>query len=165
MGPVVDRTMNHLRLRPFQTSTTYQNLKRGGHGIFHVTDNVEMLAAAAIGKLETPELQPYGESHGNIITDACRWYAFEVDKLDGSNERVEIDCRVVDCGELRPFLGLNRAMHAVVEAAILATRVGLLSVDQIQDQLEPLATIVDKTASKRERGAFQMIRNFVENQS
>lgn len=165
MGPVADRTMDALRLRPFQTSTTYQNLVRERHGIFHVTDNVEMLAAAAIGQLETPSFQPYGKFDGQIIADACRWYAFEVAELDDSNDRAEIQCRVIDRGDVRPFFGWNRAMHAVLEAAILATRVGMLSVKEIQAQLSPLATIIEKTASDRERRAFEMIRVFVENQS
>ena len=123
-----------------------------------------MLAAAAIGQLETPELQPYDKFEGNIISDACRWYAFEVSNLDDTAERVEIDCRVVDHGELRPFLGWNRAMHSVLEAAILATRVGLLGVEEIQRQLKPLSIIIDKTASDRERRAFKMVCGYVEDQ-
>ena len=162
MGPVVDRSMTELRLRPFQTSTTYQNLARERHGVFHVTDNIEILAAAAIGKLVTPALQPYSGFDCQIISDACRWYAFEVEQLDDSQDRVEIQCRVMDSGELRPFFGWNRAMHAVLEAAILATRIGLLTIEEIQTQFEPLGVIIEKTASDRERDAFEMIRSFVE---
>ena len=44
MGPIVDPQMQRLLLRPFPTSTTYGNLRRHGEGVFHVTDDVEMLA-------------------------------------------------------------------------------------------------------------------------
>ena len=41
MGPRVDAGLTTFTLRPFQTSTTYCNLKRTGMGVFHVTDDVE----------------------------------------------------------------------------------------------------------------------------
>ena len=53
MGPIVEPDLRTLILRPYQTSTTFQNLKRTGVGIFHVVDNVNLLARAAIGKLKS----------------------------------------------------------------------------------------------------------------
>ena len=53
MGPIVDTDFTRLLLRPFRTSTTYQNLKRTGEGVLHVTDDVELFARAAVGQLET----------------------------------------------------------------------------------------------------------------
>ncbi len=50
MGPIVDAEMRELRLRPFQTSTTFRNLKTTGCGVFHVTDDVLLIARAAVGK-------------------------------------------------------------------------------------------------------------------
>ena len=68
MGPRVNRDFTRLVLRPFQTSTTYQNLKRTGEGVFHVTDDVLLIAKAAIGQLTPqPALQAaqgyWGRSH------------------------------------------------------------------------------------------------------
>lgn len=166
MGPVVDRRVTSLRLRPFATSTTYRNLRRENRGVFHVTDDVQLLAGAAIGQLPPPEmLQADSTSDpfaGMILAEACRWYAFEVRACDDSQARVELDCEVVRRGRLRDFLGWNRAMHAVLEAAILATRVDLLDATDIQTQLESLSIIVDKTASDRERSAFRTIQQFIE---
>ena len=48
MGPVVDEALTRFRLRPFQTSTTFKNLKRTGEAVFHVVDDVELLAKAAV---------------------------------------------------------------------------------------------------------------------
>src|SRR3954464_4367920 len=83
MGPRVDRDFTHLVLRPFQTSTTYQNLKRSGKGIFHITDDVEMTARAAVGQLSPlPQLLPAENVGGLILAGACRWFAFRVAQLD-----------------------------------------------------------------------------------
>ena len=53
MGPIVDASFSQILLRPYRTSTTYQNLKRTGQGVLHVTDDVEMFARAAVGQLNT----------------------------------------------------------------------------------------------------------------
>ena len=166
MGPVVDRGMDAIRLRPFNTSTTYQNLVRERSGIFHVTDDVMLLAQTAIGHPVTPsfdQTQPteLESLSGLVLANACRWYAFEVTEIDDSEQRVEISCHVVSRGRLRDFVGWNRAMHAVLEAAILATRVHMSPKDRLLQQLQPLATIVDKTASDTERRAFAMLSEFI----
>src|SRR2546430_9636269 len=64
-------------------------------------------------------------------------------------------------GFRREFLGFNRARHAVLEAAILATRTHLLPAEQIRDELARLQVIVDKTAGPREREAMALLSDYV----
>ena len=59
---------------------------------------------------------------GRILLDACRYYEFRVVELDDREDRTTIVAETVAQGRLRDFFGFNRAKHAVVEAAILATR-------------------------------------------
>jgi hypothetical protein len=162
MGPIVDDALNRLWLRPFQTSTTYQNLKRTGAGVFHLTDDVELFAQAAVGQPDPPpEFIPAIAIDGAIIASACRWFAFEVESLDDSQERTSIVARVVDRGALRDFLGFNRAKHAVIEAAIIATRVHLIPADELRTELARLAPLVDKTGAAPEHRAFSFLRHYI----
>jgi hypothetical protein len=162
MGPIVDPEFNQLVLRPFRTSATYKNLKRGGMGVLHVTDDVDLLARAAVGRLEQlPRLVPAEAVEGVILADACRWYAFRVESLDDREDRTRIVARVVDRGRLRDFFGFNRAKHAVVEAAILATRLGLLDSDHIRNEFDRLAVLVEKTGGQQEHRAFEFLRTHV----
>jgi hypothetical protein len=162
MGPIVDESMQRLLLRPYQSSTTYQNLKQSRRGVFHVTDDVEMLAAAAIGQLPPPATIDVAEAGVPVLAGACRWYGVEVDTLDDSQERTEIVCRTTAQGRLRDFFGLNRAKHAVVEAAILATRIKMLPGEEIRRQYEQLSILVEKTAGDAERRAFEKLSKYVE---
>ena len=162
MGPRVNRDFTQLLLRPFQTSTTYQNLKRTGEGVFHITDDVLLVAKAAVGRLTPePSLQPAPHVQGFLLSGACRWFAFRVSRLDDSEERTTIDCTVIGSGNLRPFFGFNRAKHAVLEAAILATRIGILPSEQIMAELQRLAIPMEKTAGAQEREAFEFLRDYV----
>lgn len=163
MGPDVDEPLNHFTLKPYRSSSTYQNLKNNGQGVLHVIDDVELLARAAVKRLDPlPRLQPAAAINGVILSDACRWYAFRVTELDDSEERTRIGCEVVDRGRLRDFFGFNRAKHAVVEAAILATRTAFLPADEIRADFDRLAVIVEKTASDQERRAFHFLRDFID---
>jgi hypothetical protein len=162
MGPLVDETMDQFVLRPYRSSRTYANLKRSEQGVLHVTDDVNMLARAAVGRLQPlPKLASAKEVQGFIIAGACRWYEFRVTLLDDKAQRTTIACDVVKKGRIRDFFGFNRAKHAVVEASILATRLGLLPTEEVVAELDRLRVIVDKTAGRQERRAFQFIEQYV----
>ena len=162
MGPRVDEAMTSLQLRPYQTSTTYKNLKRTGQGVFHVTDDVELLARAAVSRLESqPKLAPGTKVTGQILADACRWYEFQVQTLDDSEPRTEITAQIVAQGRNRDFFGFNRAKHAVVEAAILATRTEWLAAEEILAEMQRLAVKVEKTAGEHERRAFAFLQDYI----
>lgn len=160
MGPIVDATMATLALRPFSTSTTFQNLTRGRTGVFHVTDDVLLFARAATGQVE-PRLK-YLEGHSLVLANSCRWYAFEIVSIDDSQDRTLMEARVTQSGRLRDFFGFNRAKHAVIEAAILATRVQFWPADQLFIELARLKPLVDKTGSTEEQQAFALLQKYVE---
>lgn len=164
MGPIVDAALSHLTLRPFPTSHTLRNLLRSRQGVFHVTDNVEMLARAAVNQLELPPCEAARQVAGAVLTDACRWYEFEVRSVDDREARMRLECAVVHQGRRRDFIGFNRAKHAVVEAAILASRVGLRPPDQIRAEYDRLRVIVTKTAGGQEQRAFDFLEEYVRQQ-
>ena len=166
MGPIVDESLTWLRLRPFQTSQTFRNLKQHPQGVLHVTDDVLMLASAAIGRLDVATITTFAaeQVQGRVIASACRWYEFEVESIDESSERTEIRARVLHVGRLRDFFGFNRAKHAVLEAAILATRLHLLPREEVDRQFAALRSPIEKTAGPNELAAFQMLCEFVANQ-
>jgi hypothetical protein len=161
MGPRVEPEMKRLLLCPFKTARTYQNLKLHGEGVFHVTDDVLLLAQAAIGTVDPPPLLiPATQVQGHILRDACRFYEFRVRRLDDTQERTEIEVTVVASGRLRDFFGFNRAKHAIVEAAILATRLHLLPRAEILREFERLAVLVEKTGGKQEQAAFRLLLEY-----
>ena len=162
MGPIVDESMSWLHLRPFQTSQTYRNLAEHPQGVFHVIDDVLLLAKAAIGRLdETPETFPAQTVSGRVLSSACRWYEFEVESIDATHDRTDIRAKVVSVGRLRDVFGFNRAKHAVLEAAILATRLHVLPREEIERQLAALRSPVEKTAGPNELAAFQLLCDYV----
>ncbi len=162
MGPKVDRAFRRMTLRPFQSSQTFKNLQYHSEGVFHVVDDVLLLAQAAVGQVDpVPVLLMSDHIKGYILRDACRFYEFKVDHIDASQERAEISVTIVWHGRIKDHFGFNRAMSAVVEASILATRVKLLPRQQIDEEMKRLEPLVQKTGGSRECAAFEFLMNYI----
>jgi uncharacterized protein len=166
MGPrLLDDPYGEVRrfiLRPFRTAQTCANLLVHGEGVLHVTDDVLLLAKAALDELNpAPPMQAAVGVRGWVLSDSCRWYEFRVTGCDERSERVQFEAEVVHTGRRRDFFGFNRAMYAVVEAAILATRVSILPRDEIEAEFRKLAVLVEKTGGPREKEAFAFLQEYL----
>jgi len=167
MGPRVDESITTITLKPFRSSTTFENMRHSSVAVVHVTDDVDLIASAAIGESCADGLtQPLLDRWVRLV-DCCRWFAIEVtswsdDPKTGVDPRPEATCRIVHSGEQRPMFGLSRAKQAVVEAAILATRVHILGREEIRRQMEPLSVLVTKTGGANERRAWQRLETYVD---
>jgi hypothetical protein len=165
MGPRVDPAIHLLLLRPYSTSQTYRNLVAHGEGVLHVTDDVMLLARAALGHFDSvPPHIPANKVKGFVLNDVCRYFEFRVRSIDDREERVQIEAEVVHTGRFRDFFGFNRAKNAVVEAAILATRTAHLPLDDVDAEFRRLAIIVEKTGGAQEKAAFALLREHVDNE-
>lgn len=147
-------------LKPFLETTTFRNLSASGAAVVNLTDDVMLFARGAISSPQFPSL-PASVVRGVVLEAACSWRELEVLQIDATPPRSRIDTRVVHRGVLREFIGFNRARHAVLEAAILATRTHLLPAEQIRDEFARLQVIVDKTAGPRERDAMELLTQYV----
>jgi hypothetical protein len=162
MGPIVIGDFTGLVLRPFQPSATFRNLSTTRCGVFHITDRVDLIARAVTGNLTSPPpTEPAAKISGRVLSDCCGWLEFEIESVDDSAARNVMPARIVHRGEKRPFGGFNRARHAVIEAAILATRLHLLPASEIELALKFLAPAVEKTGDVSEHECWEMIVSFI----
>ena len=107
MGPRVAADWSTLLLRPFPSSQTFRNLKSHPQGVLHVTDDVLLLAKAAVGQAPQQVAVVATRVAGFVLAGACRYYEFVVRSLDESQERMHIEAEVVHRGVLREFFGLS----------------------------------------------------------
>ena len=108
----------YFTLRPFKSSRTYRNLCDCPEGVFHIVDDVELLAHAVVGTV-TPPMRPAEKVQGRVLENACRFFEFRIEEFNDQEERTSLRARVLKSHQQRDFFGFNRAKHAVVEAAIL----------------------------------------------
>jgi len=147
-------------LKPFLDTATYRNVVASRAAVVNLVDDVRIFARAAISNAEYPTV-PADVVRGVRLADCCSWRELEVHGIDSTPPRSRIDTAVVHRGVQREFIGFNRARHAVLEAAIHATRVHMLPRDFIESELGRLQIIVDKTAGPDEREAMALLTEFV----
>jgi uncharacterized protein len=148
-------------LKPFLETTTFRNLSATRVAVVNLTDDVMVFAQGAISSPQFASF-PAQVVPGVVLEAACSWRELEVTAIDPTPPRSRIDARVVHRGARREFIGFNRARHAVLEAAILATRTHLLSADEIRREYARLQIIVDKTAGPREQEAMELLTRYVQ---
>jgi hypothetical protein len=163
MGPEVDAAevksgrLETLVLKPFGTSHTARNLAATPEGVFQLTDDCLLLARTVAGVGPAADFLPATEVEGWRLADAALACEFRIESADRGRERQRLVARVVRVHHGRPLLGHVRARHAVVEAAILVTRLHLLAAADVETRLADLATLVEKTGGPDEREAFALL--------
>ncbi len=149
-------------IKPFLETTTFRNLQETGVAVVNLTDDVFLFAEAAISNPSYPTV-PATLVRGVVLEAACSWRELEVATLDATPPRARLTTRVVHHGRRREFLGFNRARHAVLEAAILCTRLHLVPRGETEAEMRRLQVIVDKTAGPRELQAMALLANYLRN--
>ena len=147
-------------LKPFLTTATYRNVAATGTAVVNLTDDVRVFARAAVSN-PACDTVPASVVDGVVLADCCSWRELKVRSIDSSPPRARIDAEVVHRGTRREFIGFNRACHAVLEAAIYATRVHILPRAFIESEIQRLQVIVDKTAGPRELEAMALLAGFI----
>jgi hypothetical protein len=147
-------------LKPFLETSTFRNVSASRQAVVNLTDDAMLFAQGAISSPQFPWV-PASVVQGAVLQAACSWRELEILTIDATPPRSRIEARVVHRGVNREFLGFNRAKHAVLEAAILATRTHLIPAEQIRDEFARLQIIVDKTAGPREREAMALLTGHV----
>ncbi|MCZ6779627.1 MAG: DUF447 domain-containing protein [Acidobacteriota bacterium] len=149
-----------LLMRPYRDSATFRNLTLNGQGVVNFTDSVLVFAHCAVGEKPFSTF-PARSVRGAVLSDTCHWREFEVETAERGGDRARFLCRCVGEGRVRDFVGLNRAKHAVIEAAIAASRIPWLGAEEVGRQVENLTPLIDKTAGPQEREAFAFLTEYV----
>jgi uncharacterized protein len=147
-------------LKPFLETATFRNVSATGAAVVNLVDDVRVFARAAISNPAYATV-PAAVVHGVVLADCCAWRELEVRSIDATPPRSRIEAAVVHRGTRREFIGFNRARHAVLEAAIHATRLHLLPREFIEQELARLQVIVDKTAGPEEFEAMRLLTDYV----
>jgi uncharacterized protein len=147
-------------LKPFLETTTFRNVTATGVAVVNLVDDVRIFARAAIANPDYPVV-PAVAVRGVCLEAACSWRELTVRSVDSTPPRSRIETTIVHRGFRREFIGFSRARHAVLEAAIYATRVHMLDRSFIEAELARLQVIVDKTAGPAEHEAMALLTEYV----
>ena len=141
---------------PFRPSPTITNLERHPYLAAAAPADVRVLAGCVTGRRDWPTV-PCERIDGTRLAEAYAHAELEAVAMEDDPVRPRFRCRVVHTATHRPFLGYNRAQGAIVEAAILSTRLHMLPPEKIVAEMTYLAIAISKTAGPAEHEAWGWI--------
>lgn len=150
------RTDEGVSLAPFVPSITLDNLARHGQAVMNLIDDVRIIAGCLTGRRDWP-LTRAESVVGWRLLGALSHLELKVEEHHQDAERPRFRCRVVREVNHAPFQGYNRAQAAVLEAAILVSRLDWLAPDKLRNEMRYLDIAVSKTAGPRELTAWQWL--------
>jgi uncharacterized protein len=138
---------------PFRPSTTLNNMLVHRCAVVNYCDDVRLFAGCVTGRSLWPTL-PATMLRGVRLEGALAHAEVKLERVEDDELRPQLYCRAVHEETHAPFKGFNRAQAAVVEAAILVSRLDRLPKEKIDAELEYLTIAIDKTAGPVEREAW-----------
>lgn len=149
----VHETDRGLMLAPFKPSATLNNLLRDSVATINYPDDVRIFAGCITGRRDW-QTMPTDVIAGIRLHDCLAHTEIKIHTHEDDDLRPRFYCDVVHEQMHRPSHGYNRAQFAVIELAILVSRLKMLSDDKIESEIEYLKIGLDKTAGEKEFEAW-----------
>jgi hypothetical protein len=147
---------DHWIIAPFRPSTTLDNLRAVPFAVANYTDDVRVFAGCLTGRHDWPTMAAQTVPVPRLAA-ALAHAELAVDAVMEDEQRPRFRCRVVHRAVHAPFEGFNRAKAAVVEAAILVSRLGMLPREKVEQEIAYLQIAVSKTAGPAEQEAWSWL--------
>jgi len=144
-------------LAPFYPSTTLENLRAARCAVANLTDDVRIFAGCLTGRREWP-LAAARMVKAPRLKDTLAHLELVVAEVREDPQRPRFVSRVVHEETHAPFRGFNRAQSAVIEGAVLISRLHIISRAEIESELARLEIVVGKTAGPKEFEAWGWLK-------
>ena len=149
-------------IAPFRPSKTLDNLRAVPHAVASHVDDVRVFAGCLTGRRDWPTVATEGPVPR--VAAAIAHWELAVERVEDHPERPRFHTRVAKAVSHAPFCGFNRAQAAVIELAILTSRLDRLPREKVFQEIDYLRIGIEKTAGPREEEAWawlmEKIRSF-----
>ncbi len=143
-------------LAPFRPSATLDNVTATGVAVVNYCDDVRIFAGCLTGRRDWP-LVPAATIQCMRLDAALAHDELRLERIEDDALRPRLLCRVAQRVNHKPFRGFNRAQAAVIEAAVLVSRLDMLPREKIDAEIAYLTIAIDKTAGDAEREAWDWL--------
>ena len=150
----------HVVLMPFKPSTTHDNIVASGHAVLNIVTDTRVFAGCVTGRKRWPTL-PTERVPGLRLACALEHIELRLVETNDDVQRPVLRLARVHTVRHESFAGLNRAQAAVIEGAVLVSRLHMLPSEKIASEMAYLQIAIDKTAGPGEHEAWAWLREAV----
>lgn len=146
-------TSSDVILMPFKPSTTLANIVASRHAVLNIVIDTRVFAGSVTGRRSWP-LRPTERIEGVRLSCALNHVELELAELQDDPQRPVLRMARVFEASHAPYIGFNRAQAAVIEGAILVSRLRMLPAEKVDAEMAYLQIAIDKTAGPEEHEAW-----------
>jgi uncharacterized protein len=146
---------------PFRPSTTLNNLLETRTAVLNYCDDVRVFAGCLTGQRDFA-LMPAEKINGSVLACTLAHSEVELVRIEDDAIRPKLFCKVIHTVNHAPFMGFNRAQYAVLEAAILTSRLSMLPLEKIDTEINYLRIGLEKTAGDKELEAWGWLMTVID---
>jgi uncharacterized protein len=143
-------------LMPFKPSRTLDNILATRCAVLNLTSDVRVFAGCVTGRRDWP-LLPAERVAAPRLAGCLSHAELELLEVQDDAQRPVLRMRCVHRGRHADFAGFNRAQAAVIEGAVLVSRLRMLPAEKIDREFAYLQIAIDKTAGPDELDAWQWL--------
>ena len=144
---------DHWIIGPFKPSRTLDNLRANPFAAASHTDDVRVFAGCVTGRKSWPTVATTQIKGGRLASCLAHW-ELKVERILEDDLRPKFLCKIVHQEQHKAWEGFNRAEAAVLELAVLTTRLNMLPPEKVENELKYLEIAIIKTAGPREVEAW-----------
>ena len=150
-------------LKPFRPSTTLDNILASGMAVLNLLTDVRVFAGCVTGRRAwaTVDAQLAGEPRAVRLATALEHVVLRLEGRDEDAQRPTLRLARLRAERHASWPGFNRAQAAVVEGAVLVSRLHLLPRAKIESEMAYLQIAIDKTAGASEQEAWSWLQEAV----
>ena len=152
----------YLVISPYKPSTTLDNILATKNAVMNLTDDVRVFAGALTNR-QVWQLTQANKIKGFRLADCLVHVELELVEVREDELRPQLIMKKITEENHQSFQGFNRAQAAVLELAVLASRLRMLPREKIQTELQYLQIAIDKTAGERENQAWGWLMEKIDN--
>ncbi|PXW28520.1 DUF447 domain-containing protein [Paraburkholderia caballeronis] len=153
----VRREGEHVILAPFRPSATLDNIVSTRVAVVNYTTDVRIFAGCVTRSATDWPTVRATRVAGIRLASPLAHDELELDEFRDDPQRPVLKMRRVHQETHAPFTGFNRAQTAVVEGAILVSRLFMLPAAKVDAEIAYLQIAIDKTAGDVERVAWEWL--------
>jgi len=149
-------------ISPYKPSATLDNILATEHAVMNLTDDVRVFAAALTGR-SAWDLVAVDKVVGVRLATCLAHKELKLVNVIDHPLRPQLFLQVLHEEQHQAFQGFNRAQAAVIELAVLVSRLTRLPMDKIEQEIGYLNIAIEKTAGPRELEAWSWLLEAVTN--
>ncbi len=143
-------------LMPFKPSKTLDNILATRCAVLNLTTDVRVFAGCVTGRRDWPMVALDGFA-GRRLQNVLAWVELTLTGDHDDALRPTLRMRRGRQGVVGAFPGFNRAQAAVIEGAVLVSRLGMLPREKVETEMDYLQIAIDKTAGPLEQEAWDWL--------